>query len=138
MVGMSTVVAPQHTGNRYLTYLPKYVLSTDDELRKSDDEIKTNFMQGVRQMLPDFDENSIESLHVNRAYKVQPLQVLEYSKIVPQVNTKHPNLYILNTSQFVNATLNNNEVVGAVEQFFKANRDRLCKEVRPDGDSNVG
>jgi hypothetical protein len=68
-------------------------------------------------MLPAFDFDSIESVHVNRANRVQPLQVLNYSSTVPTIATRHPDFYVLNTAQFVNATLNNNEVIGAVNRF---------------------
>lgn len=125
MIGMSTVVATRNTASRYLTYLPKYILSTDEELKRSDEEVQQEFMEGVRKMLPDFNMESIESVHVNRAFKVQPLQVLGYSELVPQVVTNHPGLLVLNTSQFVNATLNNNEVIGAVNRFHEAHRDAL-------------
>ncbi len=118
MIGMSTVIDPKNTGGRYLTYLPKYVLSTDAYLNRSDADIETEFMAGVRRMLPEFNMQHIESVTVNRANKVQPLQVLRYSQIVPKVRTRHPGLFVLNTSQFVNSTLNNNEVVGAVNRFY--------------------
>jgi protoporphyrinogen oxidase len=118
MIGMSTVIDPKNTGGRYLTYLPKYVLSTDPHLQRTDEDVKEEFMAGVRRMLPDFDSERIESIHVNRAVKVQPLQVLNYSSLVPSVRTRHPGLFVLNTSQFVNATLNNNEVIGAVNRFY--------------------
>jgi hypothetical protein len=42
---------------------------------------------------------------------------------VPQVRTKHPGLFVLNTSQFVNSTLNNNEVIGAVNRFYEDYRE---------------
>ena len=118
MIGMSTVVDSRNTGGRFLTYLPKYVLSTDAELTRSDADIEEEFMGGLRRMLPDYDLSQIERVYVNRAFKVQPLQVLDYSRLVPQVTTNHPNFYVLNTSQFVNATLNNNEVIGAVNRFY--------------------
>lgn len=118
MIGMSTVIDPKNTGNRYLTYLPKYVLSTDPYLRRSDEEIEIEFMEGVKKMIPNFDFNQIESVHLNRAIRVQPLQVLGYSDNVPRVQTSHPGLFVLNTSQFVSSTLNNNEVIGAVNRFF--------------------
>ncbi len=118
MIGMSTVVDTSNTGGRYLTYLPKYVLSTDPYLQRDSAEIEAEFMDGVKRMLPDFDTTGIESVHVHRAIKVQPLQVLHYSSLVPQVRTNHPGLFVLNTSQFVNSTLNNNEVIGAVERFY--------------------
>lgn len=117
IIGMSTVIDTKNTGGRYLTYLPKYVLSTDPYLQRSDEEIENEFRSGIRRMLPDFDETQIEGFHVNRALKVQPLQVLNFSEIVPSAQTNHPGLFVLNTSQFVNSTLNNNQVIGAVDSF---------------------
>lgn len=117
IIGMSNVVEPVDTGGRYLTYLPKYVLSTDEWLRKPDAEIEERTLEGVRRMLPEFDEASLEKVVVNRAVRVQPLQVQEFSKIVPTVETKHPDFFVLNTAQFVNATLNNNEVIRSVDEF---------------------
>lgn len=122
VIGMSTVIDTKNTGGRYLTYLPKYMLSTDTYLNRSDEEIQTDFMAGIRRMFPDFDTSLIESIQVNRAVKVQPLQVLNYSKIVPRATTRHPGLFVLNTSQFVNSTLNNNEVIGSVNRFYSEYR----------------
>jgi protoporphyrinogen oxidase len=117
IIGMSNVVDPENTAGKFLTYLPKYVLSTDEWLQKPDAEVAERFLEGLRQMLPDFDESSLERVVVNRAVRVQPLQVQDFSKIVPKVKTRHPGFFVLNTAQFVNATLNNNEVIRAVDAF---------------------
>ena len=61
-------------------------------------------------------------MHINRAPVVQPLQVVDYSNIVPGVKTRHPSFFVLNTSQFVNGTLNNNEVVRSVDEFMTTHR----------------
>jgi hypothetical protein len=45
--------------------------------------------------------------------------VVDYSLLVPTFTTKHPDFFVLNTSQFVNCTLNNNEVVRAVDDFLR-------------------
>lgn len=116
---MNTLVKPEYTGGHYMTYFPKYVLSTDPILKKSDEELTEWFMDGVRTMYPDLKEEEIVSVHMNRAFKVQPLQVLNYSEIVPQAETAHPDFYILNTSQFVNDTLNNNSVARHVKRFVE-------------------
>ena len=118
LIGMSNVVSPANTAGYHLTYLPKYMLSTDAEFRASDDFFRQSFLDGLKRMIPEFDMGDIVGVHVNRALKVQPLQVLDYSTIVPKVETRHADLYVLNTSQFVNATLNNNEVVAAVTRFY--------------------
>ena len=117
VIGMSNVVDVENTQGYNLTYLPRYLLSTDEEITRPDEYFKEAFVKGIKRMFPDFDESDIVGVHVNRAIKVQPLQVLGYSKLVPDVQTKDPRLHVLNTSQFVNATLNNNEVVGAVNRF---------------------
>ena len=117
IIGMSNVVEPEFTGGYYLTYLPKYVLSTDDWLSRSDADVTESFMDGLRQMLPGFDERSVERVFVNRAFRVQPLQVKDFSTIVPKIETRHPDFYVLNTAQFLNATLNNNEVIRSVDEF---------------------
>ena len=121
VIGMSNVINPANTADHHLTFLPRYLLSTDSELEKSDEYFKESFVAGLQKMFPDFDNNDIIDVHVNRASKVQPLQVLDYSSKVPQTETMHPHLFVLNTSQFVNATLNNNEVIGAVNRFFDTN-----------------
>ena len=75
-------------------------------------------MKGVQKLYPDFDKKEIHSIHINKAFKVQPLQVLNYSEIIPEIRTKHPDFYVLNTSQFVNETLNNNTVTQHVNHFM--------------------
>lgn len=120
VIGASNVINPKNTGGKHLTYLPRYMLSTDPEMKQSDEYFKSTFLAGLQKMFPDFDQDTLIDVHVNRAFKVQPLQVLNYSKKVPQVQTRHPDLYALNTSQFINATLNNNEVIGTVNRFHES------------------
>jgi hypothetical protein len=116
---MSNVVSLQETAGRYLTYLPKYVLSDDPVLHRPDDELRTLFFDGLHLMFPELRAEDIEGVHINRAVKVQPLQVLNYSSLVPQVVTEHEDFFVLNTSQFVCGTLNNNEVIRAVNEFLE-------------------
>jgi protoporphyrinogen oxidase len=125
VIGMSNVVSLQETAGRHLTYLPKYVLSDDPLLQRTDDEIRTLFFDGVNILFPDVKAAEIEAVHINRAIKVQPLQVLNYSSLVPQVVTEHEDFFVLNTSQFVHGTLNNNEVIRAVNEFLEEYGSRL-------------
>jgi protoporphyrinogen oxidase len=125
VIGMSNLVSPRELAGYHLTYLPKYVLSDDPFLRRTDDDLRRVFGEGLRVMFPDLDAAEVQSLHVNRAFKVQPLQVLDYSTLVPRVTTRHEDFFVLNTAQFVNATLNNNEVARAVDEFLADYGDRL-------------
>ncbi|HEX9706182.1 MAG TPA: FAD-dependent oxidoreductase [Steroidobacteraceae bacterium] len=119
IIGMSSLVDIEETSGLYLTYLPKYVLSDDPMLQKEDDELKVEFMRGFNRMFPDFEERDIESAQVNRAFKVQPLQVIDYSSRVQAPGTRHKDFYVVNTAQFVANTLNNNEVIRTVNAFLK-------------------
>lgn len=118
VIGMSNVVPAKHTGEQHLTYLPRYMLSSDEEMSQPDEYFRDRYFHGLEKIFPDFQRSDAITLQINRARRVQPLQVLNYSTLVPAIDTLHPHLFIVNTSQFVNATLNNNEVVGAVNSFY--------------------
>lgn len=125
VVGTSTIVELDDTNGKYLTYLPKYILSTDAELQRPDNELQQEFLEGIRLIFPDLGDEDIVSSSIYRAIKVQPLQVLDFSARVPRQETLHPDFFVLNTAQFVNNTLNNNEVVRAVDEFFARFADSL-------------
>lgn len=127
VIGMSNVIDPNNTGGYHMTYLPRYMLSTDAEMQQPDEYFAERFVDGLLKMFPEFDSDTIIDIHVTRAGKVQPLQVLHYSQLVPSVTTHHKNLFVLNTSQFVNATLNNNEVVGAVNRFYDSHNEKFAR-----------
>ena len=119
VIGMSSVVDTEETAGEYLTYFPKYVAADHAYWSQSEDEIKELFMKGVFKLYPELDASSILGIHVNKAFKVQPMQVVNYSQIIPEILTKHPDFYVLNTSQFVSDSVNNNTVVNHVDAFIK-------------------
>ena len=125
VIGLSTLVDIAETDGYYVTYLPKYIISTDPFLKSPDEEIKQSFLDGLKKMYPDFPVDQIEKVFINRAIKVQPLQVLNYSEIVPKTTTKHKDFFVVNTSQFVNDTLNNNSVIRHVDRFLNENSDHF-------------
>lgn len=118
IIGTSNVVDRTETNGLHVTYLPKYVLSTDALLNADEATLRESFFGGLRKMFPDLDSVGIESVHINRAVKVQPLQVIDYSTLVPRASTLHPDFFVLNSAQFLNNTLNNNEVIRNVNRFF--------------------
>lgn len=119
VIGMSSLVDTDQTDGKHLTYFPKYMNAEHPYWKKSDEELQRLFMEGVFKLYPDLKTADIVSAHIHKAYKVQPLQVIDYSKSIPEITTQHPDFYVLNTSQFVNDTLNNNSVVNHVNQFIK-------------------
>ena len=119
VIGMSSLVDLDQTAGQHITYFPKYISSDDPLWQKKEEELKDIFIKGVHYLYPDFKEEDIISTHLNKALKVQPLQVMNYSEIIPQIETNHADFFVLNTSQFVNDTLNNNSVSKHVNQFMK-------------------
>ncbi len=119
IIGLSNLVDPNETDDLHVTYLPKYIHSDSPMLLQSDDDIRRSFYAGLTTMFGDWEKCGLESVHINRARRVQPLQVLNYSTLVPQVATAHPDFFVLNTSQFTHMTLNNNEVIRAVDEFLE-------------------
>lgn len=119
VIGMSNLVSLEETAGLHLTYLPKYVNSDDPLLEQTDEELRKLFFRGLRLMFPELKTDDIVTAHINRAVKMQPLQVLNYSSLVPKIVTEHDDFFVLNTSQFVNDTLNNNTVVRHVNEFIK-------------------
>lgn len=119
VIGMSNIVALEETAGFHITYLPKYIPSDDPLLQQPNEEIKRQFASGIRSMFPDLKEEDVLSVHINRATKVQPMQVLNYSQIVPQVTAANKDFFVLNTSQFLRDNSNNNAVVRHVTEFFE-------------------
>ena len=119
VIGMSSLVATEHTAGEHITYLPKYIPADHKYWGMSDEAIEKIFMAGFRDLYPDFKDEDLISIHVNRAFKVQPLQVLNYSSLVPEVDTKNPDFFVLNTAQSVSDSVNNNFAVNHVNSFVK-------------------
>jgi len=117
VIGMSSLVSLDQTAGLHLTYLPKYVLSDDPWMNKTDQDVQAVFLQGLQLMFPTFSLDDIVSVHISRAAKVQPLQVIDYSSIVPTVVTANKDFWVLNTAQLVKDTLNNNAVIRHVDEF---------------------
>lgn len=120
VIGMSSLVDLDETAGLHITYFPKYVSSDDPIWQKKENELKDIFLDGVYRLYPELNKEDIVSTHINKALKVQPLQVINYSEIIPQIETKHKDFFVLNTSQFVNDTLNNNSVAKHVSHFVES------------------
>lgn len=131
VIGISTLVDLEQTAGEYLTYFPKYIPADHPYWSKSDEEVKELFISGVMDLYPDFDKADIISVHLNRAFKVQPLHVLNYSGLIPEIKTDHPDFFVLNTSQFVNSSVNNNVVVEHVNEFMGRFEHELKTETIP-------
>ncbi len=133
VIGMSSIVGTEETAGLHLTYCPKYVLSSDAMLRRPDEELLDMFMTGFALMFPGFSPDDVVSARIHRADRVQPLQVKGYSGIVQAPRTRSDRFFVVNTAQFVHSTLNNNEVIAAVDSFLERFGDEFAIAARDAG-----
>ena len=91
-----------------LVYLPKYTSPSDPLFNLKDEEVWDRFAPALFQIHPSLKNSEIESIHIFRERFVQPVPALNYSEQAPTISTGIPHLFVANTTQIVNDTLNNN------------------------------
>lgn len=111
IIEMTNLISSEETCGRHLVYLPKYTSPGDPLLDASDEEIRQLFLSSLKTVFPDLQPDDIEKHFVFRERFVQPIPVLNYSSLAPEMQTNIPRLLVANTTQIVNSTLNNNEMV---------------------------
>ena len=116
IIEATNVVSPADTGGKHIVYLPKYVTRNDPIKSKSDEEIKSIFIDRLRAVYPHLDDRDILHSKVFRAEYVQPLQEIDFLARAGGMTTPIDGIYIVNTSMIHNSTLNNNAAVNLAEK----------------------
>jgi protoporphyrinogen oxidase len=111
IVEMTNLISLEETCGRHLVYLPKYTSPGDPLMEAGDEEVRQLFLGRLKTVFPDLRQDDIENHFVFRERFVQPIPVLNYSRLAPEMQTAISRLLVANTSQIVNSTLNNNEMV---------------------------
>jgi protoporphyrinogen oxidase len=128
VIEMTNLISREETNGSHLVYLPKYTAPGDPLFDASDDDVWDVFRKSLFGMFPQLNESDIRAKFVFREKYVQPLPVLNYSGLAPQMVTGLPRVFLANTSQIINSTLNNNEMVKiareAVDGVLKLVRSR--------------
>lgn len=122
IIEMSALVDKAEFGGSALVYLPKYVAPDDELFEKSDAEIEAVFTGALEKMYPHFDKKDVVTCQISRVRQVFPLPTLDYSAHVPPVETSLSNVFIVNSAQITNGTLNVNETIHLAEKFLAAKR----------------
>jgi protoporphyrinogen oxidase len=120
IIEMSALVDKKEFGGNALVYLPKYVAPDDELFEKTDAEIEEMFVSALEKMYPHFKREDVIEFKVSRVRQVFPLPTLNYSENVPSVKTSFENVFIINSAQITNGTLNVNETIQLAEKFFAA------------------
>jgi protoporphyrinogen oxidase len=119
VIEMSALVDRAEFGGKSLVYLPKYVTPDDAIFSESDDSIRQRFISALTRMYPDFASNTIHAFQVARLKHVFPIPVKNYSELVPSIQTSLPGVYLVNSANIVNGTLNVNETLQLAENTHR-------------------
>jgi protoporphyrinogen oxidase len=119
IIEMSALVDKREFGGDALVYLPKYVAPEDELFEKLDAEIEEIFLSALEKMYAHFDRKDVSSFKISRVRNVFPIPTLNYSENLPPVKTSLENVFVINSAQITNGTLNVNETVQLAEKFFE-------------------
>ena len=116
VIEMSALVDKSEFGGNSLVYLPKYVAPDDAMFEKTDDEIRETFLAALEKMYPHFRRAAVLEFKISRVRQVFALSTLNYSANLPSMKTSLENVFIVNSAQITNGTLNVNETVALAER----------------------
>jgi protoporphyrinogen oxidase len=110
VIETTAYIDPKFVGNHHLVYLPKYTAPGSPWQKKTDDEIKTIWLENLKAMFPGFDESWIHYFLTHRERYVEPLHNLNETDSIPDVKTPIRNLYLATTAQIYPALTNGESV----------------------------
>ena len=119
IIEMSALVDKREFSGNALVYLPKYVAPDDELFEKSDAEIEEIFLSALEKMYPRFNRKDVSAFKISRVRNVFPIPTLHYSENLPPIETSLENVFVINSAQITNGTLNVNETVQLAEKFFE-------------------
>lgn len=115
VIEMTALVDRERFGGNSLVYLPRYLTQQDPYWQRSDQDVEADFLAALERMYPDFRREDVVAFKVARARQVLAISTLGYSDLsLPPVRTSLPNVFVLNSAQIANGTLNVNETLGVV------------------------
>jgi protoporphyrinogen oxidase len=115
VVEMSALTGTEGFGGRTLVYLPRYVTQEDPFWGLSDAEIEARFLDGLRRVYPDLADHEVEGFRCARVREVMAVPTVGYRDRVPPVGTSVEGLYLVNSAQIIDGTLNVDATLGVLE-----------------------
>lgn len=119
VIELTNIVDTQELGGKSLVYLPKYVPASHEMFEKSDAEIKTEFIEALEAMYPEFSRDDIEAFEISRTRNVMAIPTLNYSSSLPPMKTSVEGLYLINSAYILKGNLNVNETITIAEDALK-------------------
>ena len=110
VIETTAYIDPKYIGDHHLVYLPKYTAPGSEWQKMSDEEVRRVWMENIKLMFPDFDENAIQYFLIHRERYVEPIHNLNSSDMIPGVKTPVERLFLSTTAQIYPALTNGKSV----------------------------
>ena len=120
IVEVSALTGRDRFGGRTLVYLPRYATQDDPCWRLDDETIRTRFTARLARDFPDLDGEAIRAFRVPRVRNVMAVPTVGYGAVVPPVETNVPGLFVVNSAQITDGTLNVDATLGAAARALPA------------------
>jgi protoporphyrinogen oxidase len=121
VIEMTALVDPATFGGRHLVYLPRYLTQSANDWNKSDDEILDESVSALERMYAHFHRGQVRATQVSRVRNVLAVSTLDYTATcVPPLRTSQERLFVVNSAQIANGTLNVNETLMLADRQAKA------------------
>jgi protoporphyrinogen oxidase len=132
VIETTALVDRSRFGGHALVYLPKYLTQQDPFWEKTDAEIEAAFLSALEGMYPRFRREQVKVFQVSRVREMLAVTTLDYSAtLMPPSATTLDRVFIVNSAQIANGTLNVNETVGLAERKARELRLLLRGSVAP-------
>ena len=131
VIEMTTLVDPAAFGGRHLVYLPRYLTQDDPAWQLDDATLREQFLAALERMYPDFRRDQVLAFEVSRVREVLAVSTLDFTaRCLPPLVTSLPGVYLANSAQIANGTLNLNETVALANAQAAALAPRLLPRLR--------
>jgi len=112
VIEMTALINKKYFDGNTLIYLPLYLKQKDAYWYRQDEEIKDEFLSSLKKMYPSIKEDNLLYFKIEKADNVLPIISINYSsKLLPQTRTSLKHVFLVNSAQIPNGTMNANEIV---------------------------
>jgi len=112
VIEMTALIDKKCFDGHSLVYLPRYLAQGDPYWTLSDAEVESEFLSALERMYPDFRKGDVLHIAISKASHVLPVTTLDYSsEMIPPTGTTLDDVFLVNSAQIPNGTMNVNELV---------------------------
>lgn len=116
VIETTNLIDPAYVGGYRLVYLPKYVAASSPFATMPDEQLRSAFLNYLRQMFPNLRDDEIAAIRIGRERYVEPLHPVGMTDRIPPVRSAIAGLYLANTSQIYPQLTNGESVCAFARQ----------------------